>query len=387
MTSSPTAPRKRPAALYLPIADEQATGMQRFGSEIIRAILRLDPDFQVIIGRVDGAPSWLEGISYSTIVGPRGKAWLPRALQPLVRMLWLQFVFPMKLGRGATLIALAHELCARPFVRQIAVAHDVTQIRSYALRQSFAERVRQQLWIAGMRHSDAVIAISGATRHDLIEAIGLSPARLPVIYEGYDPSIFKPAPAETKAPERPYLLYAGTLAPNKNLPFLLEQYARLRARHEIDLVLVGKQGKAEVARLLATVPEGARPSIHFRGFVTDEELATLMQRCTAFVFPSLNEGFGLAVVEAMACGAPTVSSWAGSLREVVGDGGELLDPQDEDAWVDSLERVVANADLRADLSRRAISRAADFSWDEAAGAYLAVIRDGPAALDRGVSST
>jgi glycosyltransferase involved in cell wall biosynthesis len=255
-------------------------------------------------------------------------------------------------------------------MRQIAVAHDLTQLRNYAQRGGRIERLRQRLWIFGMKRSEKVIAISDATRRDLIETGGLREDRISVIYEGFDPLIFRPASQEAN-PARPFLLYAGTLAPNKNLPFLLRAFVTVREAQDVDLVLVGKQEPQAVATLLANIPERLRKSVEFRGFVTDEQLALLMQQCAAFVFPSLNEGFGLAVVEAMACGAPLISSNAGSLAEVVDRGGILLDPNDSDGWTAAIDRVLRDHRFRQELSARALERSSRFSWSEAAQAYRA----------------
>jgi glycosyltransferase involved in cell wall biosynthesis len=101
-----------------------------------------------------------------------------------------------------------------------------------------------------------------------------------------------------------------------------------------------------------------------------------MRNCAAFVFPSLSEGFGLAPVEAMACGAPVVSSAATSLAEVVGEGGVLLSPTDHDGWVRELSSVLSDKEYRRELSRRALGRSSTFSWDRAAGAYRKLIEQG-----------
>jgi len=361
--------------VYLPLADEQSTGMQRFGSEMIRALKRAGLEFEVVIGQIEGDPAWLRTIPHRVVL--RGGFWrrLPRAFHPVLRLLWLQFVLPLSRGGGGTVLALAHELAPLPLLRQIAVAHDVTQLRSYAQRDGLAERVRQRLWVRGMQRSARVIAISNATCRDLIACAGLEESAISVIGEGFDPAIFRPAPGSAQ-PARPYLLYAGTLAPNKNVPFLLRVFARVRERHDVDLVLVGKQDPQEVARLMSGVPEAARASVRFRGFVSDEQLAGLMQNCAAFVFPSLNEGFGLAVVEAMACGAPLISSEAGSLREVVGPGGLLLDPNDEAAWVEAIDKTLSDEEYRGALSERGLSRSRIYSWDTAAASYRDLVTGG-----------
>jgi glycosyltransferase involved in cell wall biosynthesis len=284
-------------------------------------------------------------------------------------MLWIQFLLPLRAGRGATLLSLSGDLATIPLMRQIAVAHDVTQATDHRQQRGIAYDARNRLWKMALTRSDKVIAISGSTKQDLVEHFGVPAASVHVIYEGYDASIFRPAPSGTVTSAHPYLLYAGTLAPNKNIRFLLDVYLALRKRSDVQLTLVGKQDPGHVDALVKELPAEARDCVHFAGFVSDAELASLMRGCTAFVFPSLYEGFGLAPVEAMACGAPVIASYGGSLREVVGDGGVVLSPTDREAWVTELTRVFEDREYRRELSRRALARSQAFSWDRAAEAY------------------
>jgi len=359
--------------IYLPYVDEHATGMQRFGSEMIQSLLRTGLDAEVLIGELHGRPKWIERVPHRVLV--RGALWrrLPRSASALARLLWVQALLPLRAGRRATLLTLAdRDLAFFPAVRQIAVVHDLTQVRGLRQLGGRAHDLRIRLWREGLKRSDAVIAISSATKADLIETFGIAADRVYVIHEGFDPTIFFPG-AATDA-NRPYLLYAGTLAPNKNIPFLLRVYAKVRERGaNVDLRLVGRYSAEVAADLLASVPAAYRDGVHFAGFITDQQLGEQMRGCAAFVFPSLSEGFGLAPVEAMACGAPTVSSYATSLREVVGDGGVLLSPTDERAWVNTLVRLLADRAFQDELRRRAVRRSAAFSWDRAAQAYAALI--------------
>jgi len=247
--------------------------------------------------------------------------------------------------------------------------HDLTDFKAYAGRNGTLSRVRNRLWQTGLNRSDVVIAISEATRHDLAATLGISGSRVRVVYEGVDQERFTPGgPGVATAP--PFLLYVGTLDAHKNVPFLLRIHAELVARGlDVELVLAGRHPRERVAALADALPEAVRERVRWAGFVDDAELVRLLRSCAAFVFPSLNEGFGLAVVEAMACGAPVVSSGAGSLEEVVGAGGLVLPPTDEGQWVGALERVLGDPSYREALVARAVTRAEAFSWDRAAASY------------------
>jgi glycosyltransferase involved in cell wall biosynthesis len=173
-------------------------------------------------------------------------------------------------------------------------------------------------------------------------------------------------------PKRPYLLAVGNLQPRKNLVRLVEAFAELvRARgHDIDLVIVGPQRfRAEDAFAAARAMAGR---VHFTGYVTDRQLAACYRCATAFVFPSLYEGFGLPALEAMSHGVPMACSDAGSLPEVCGDAALLFDPRSVEAIVDALDRILKDPALRARLSAAGTARAKEFSWTRSAELTLAV---------------
>lgn len=377
----PPTPSPRPSAdppvwLYLPYVDERATGTQRFASQMILALRRSGLPFRLLLGEVHGSPQWLGGIPYRLMFGPAIARTLPRFAVALARVLWLQTIFPRTIGRarGTVLLGLAAEVAPFPRFRQFGVAHDLTDFRDFSERMGFGAWVKNGLWKAGLRRSQGTIAISQATRNDVVAIFGLSPERVHVVYEGFDPAVFRPAAAMASTGEPPYLFYAGTLDPHKNMPFAFEVYARLRARgHRVGFKLAGSQPPRRAEALRAALPEAIRDDVRFLGYVTDNELAKLMQGCAAFVFPSRNEGFGLAPVEAMACGAPVIAAAAGSLPEVIAEGGVLLDPDDHDAWTDEVERLLVDEGHCGHLSERALARAQSFSWDKAAADFRAIL--------------
>ncbi len=172
---------------------------------------------------------------------------------------------------------------------------------------------------------------------------------------------------------RSFLLYVGGLSPHKNLPRLIEAFARA-APGDVRLVLVGDLGDifhTHVPTLRAAAERsGLKDRVNFTGFVPDEDLVFLYNRAYALVQPSLKEGFGLPPVEAMACGVPVLSSTAGSLPEVVGDAGDFFDPTDVAAIAATLVRLLDDPAERDRLARRALRRAARFTWAEAARGLL-----------------
>jgi glycosyltransferase involved in cell wall biosynthesis len=171
---------------------------------------------------------------------------------------------------------------------------------------------------------------------------------------------------------RRYVLYVGTLEPRKNLTVLLEAYARLvtGGRVDEDLVLVGRLGWERSELMRAAAHDAIRGRVHVTGWVEDDVLPVLYAGARAFVYPSIEEGFGFPPLEAMAAGVPTVSSDTSSLRENLAGAAELVAPTDVVALTAALGRVLADERLRAKLVRAGLERAGSFRWDESARSTL-----------------
>jgi alpha-1,3-rhamnosyl/mannosyltransferase len=172
-----------------------------------------------------------------------------------------------------------------------------------------------------------------------------------------------------------FVLCVGTLEPRKNMVMALRAFERVAMREpDCELLVVGPAGwrNAAFERLL----ERTGASVHLTGFVSDDDLVALYSATDCFVYPSLAEGFGLPVAEALACGAPVVTSDRTSLPEVAGDAALLVDPENEEAVTDGILRVLTSPQLRRDLRQRALERARLFSWERCAeitaGAYAEV---------------
>jgi glycosyltransferase involved in cell wall biosynthesis len=173
--------------------------------------------------------------------------------------------------------------------------------------------------------------------------------------------------------DRPYLLYVGGINARKNIARLFEAYAQVRATHpDVILVVAGKRqwqtGEIDAAFRRFNLED----QVHFTGYVDDRDLPALYSAAELFVFPSLYEGFGLPPLEAMACGTPVVTSNASSLPEVVGDAALTVDPYDVDGLAAAIKHALTDEDLRVELRRRGVARAAQFTWQRAARETLAV---------------
>lgn len=228
------------------------------------------------------------------------------------------------------------------------------------------------------RFASRIIAVSEATRKDILALTGVSPRKVKVIYEGVDP-IFRELPAENlvAAGARlglalPFILYVGSLHYRRNVKRLLQAFAQLKQAEKIphQLVLCGLN-LFEHHELEHWVTElQLVEHVKYFGYVTDEDLVALYNLAELFVYPSMYEGFGLPVLEAMACGTPVITGNSSSLPEVAGDAALLIDPHDTLALSRAMASLIREASLRQELRERGQAQCRKFAWRTAAAETL-----------------
>lgn len=234
-----------------------------------------------------------------------------------------------------------------------------------------------------VRRTDHIIAVSEATKHDLMQRLGVPENKVTVIYEASSPQ-YRPLPAEETREyvrrkfnlEGDYILFVSTIEPRKNVPGLLQAYRKLLDSYKVKakLVLAGGQGWlfdevfATAGRLNLT------DDVRFLGRVETDDLPYLYNAARLLVHPSFYEGFGLPPLEAMACGIPVIVSNVSALPEVVGDAGLRVDPQNISELAVGMQRLLVDEGLRAEMIQKGLARAACFSWDRAARETLEVYR-------------
>lgn len=225
-----------------------------------------------------------------------------------------------------------------------------------------------------------LIADSQATKEDLTECYRVDPERVTVAYpaghEGLAPVVDKEVINETKSRygiSGDYVLYVGTLHPRKNLVRLVEAFQRMEKRGEVKLAIAGKKGWLydDVFRRVEEL--GLQVDVIFPGYVPEDDLPALLSGARLFTLASLHEGFGLSVLEAMACGTPTLCSNVTSLPEVAGDAALLVDPLDVDDIAAAMDRGVDDEQLRAELVAKGFEQVKRFSWERCARQVMAVI--------------
>jgi len=279
--------------------------------------------------------------------------------------------------------------CLRP--RGCAVVqtvHDLTPLtRAGAVSRHDARLFRANFRLA--RTADRLIVPSLATRADVVALLHVPEERIAVIPEAAGIEEHELTAGDLRAgtvrerlglsPDRPFLLHAGGHDPVKNLPRLIDAFARLLAAgRELDLVLTGEHGPTTAALAAHATRAGVLSHVRMPGYLPRVDLIALYRGAAVVVYPSLTEGFGLPVLEAMACGAPVVAARAGAIPEVAGEACTLVSPEDDAALAAAVAALLDDPDLAARRRAAGKARAAQFSWRETARRTLAVYREAAA---------
>jgi glycosyltransferase involved in cell wall biosynthesis len=239
--------------------------------------------------------------------------------------------------------------------------------------QPRAARIEKATIGRAVRRADRIVCISEATRGDLLTVHPEAAERARVVPLAAGAAFGADGPRAER--ERPYVLTVGTLEPRKNLELLIDAWASLpeSARGDHELLIVGPRGWQEEAILRRA--GGRSGDVRVLGLTPDPELAALYRGCTLFAYPSLYEGFGLPVIEAMACGAPVVTSNASSLPEVAGDAARLVDPHSLDELAAAIAELLGDEGARRELARLGPAQAASYSWERTARETRELLRE------------
>ncbi len=342
---------------------------------IINLLRQLQPDSDLRYLALTGPGALPEGISM-----PVQQTKLPTH-RPEIRILWEQSKLPWELLRLK-----ASLLHAPAFVGplwapcpQIITILDLGFLRHPEFFRRGNRSYLQLLTRLSAKRAAAIITISKFSAQEIAALLGAAPERIHVIYPGVE-ARFRPLPPaevtrfrqEQNLPER-FILYLGTLEPRKNLLTLVQSFARLQDP-ALHLVLAGGKGWlyeplfAEVERLQLN------DRVHFPGYIPAETQTLWYNAATVLAYLSSYEGFGLPVVEALACGTPVIAANSSSLPEAAGDAALLVPPHDVDVIVASLERVLSDATLRETLRERGLRHAARFNWQNVAQQTATVYR-------------
>ena len=267
--------------------------------------------------------------------------------------------------------------------RTLLTIHDL----AYMVRPQYAHpdlrRFLEKAASRSIRHADHILVDSEATRQDAMRLFGLAPESVTVVGAGVA-SRFRPMGSSETAPARekygldwPFVFSVSTLEPRKNFDGLIRAFAQARRQGNLPhhLVIAGGKGWLYEDIFAAVAEEKVADFVHFPGFVPDADLPALYNLADLFAFPSHYEGFGLPLLEALACGTPTLATNASSLPEIAGNATWLVPVDDQEALTEGLIRLLTDVGVRAELGRRGPARAAQFTWRAAAQRLLGVYHD------------
>ena len=360
-------------------AVRQGAGIGRYTRGLVAALAERDRENRYVV--------------FSAGADPPGTAWpenFRRRALPLtdrhLAILWQRLRLPLPVECVTGRLDLFHspDFVLPPVrrARTVLTVHDLSFMRYPECSSPPLLRYLMDAVPRSVRRADAILADSESTRHDVIELLGVPAERVFVIYPGAE-SRFAPGPAddaETAAVlarygiRRPYIFSVGTVQPRKNYARLIQAYAALRRERRLphELVISGGRGwlTEEVDAAIASV--GPEAPVRMVGFAADADLPALYRAADLFAFPSLYEGFGIPILEALGCGTPVVAGNASSLPEAAGDAALLVDPFDVAALADAMGRLLDDSTLRHTLRARGLEQVRRFRWDESAARLLDV---------------
>ncbi len=346
----------------------------------MQALARLDQENRYTLVTLPGAELASLGPNFQTAVFPKPDTDLKQnASFPLFARKLRADLFHIPLNSVAYWMP-------RPYVLTI---HDLSSISGPATA-GLRSTMHRERYRRGAARASRIIAVSQSTRRDLQTVLGVPGERIRTIYSAPDPVFSAPEGPEEQdekilqrySIQPPFILYAGTIRAHKNVRRLVEAYAVLKGElehhpvyHDLRLVIIGDELSKYPDVRHAVRTSRIEPFVRFLGFVPIETLKVFYRAATVFAFPSLSEGFGLAPLEAMACGTPVVASDLPALVEAVGDAAELVSPDNVFDVARGLRALLLDDDLRCRRVAEGRAQAARFNWDETARSVLNIYRE------------
>ncbi len=299
------------------------------------------------------------------------------------RTLWLSLFLPRVVNKSKNIdvfFSPAHYSPPKIHVPLVVTIHDLAY---FYYPKEFLKRDLYKLknWTRkSIQNAQKIICVSKSTKEDVIKYYNPSSEKLEVIYNGYEkeytPDI---RPEGYTLPTKSYILFVGTLQPRKNIDFLVSAFLKIQnSNPELKLVIVGKKGWLYKKLFKKVKKLKLEDSVLFAGFVSNPELTFLYKNALCLIHPSLYEGFGIPILEAMAHDCPVISSSKSSIPEIGGDAALYFDPTDEDDLVGKFKKLVGDKNLQQALIQKGKERVSGFSWEKCASETLDVIKSAAA---------
>lgn len=362
-------------------AVRQGAGIGRYTRGLIGALPALDRENSYrlfVAGRGVQGPVPM-GANFRT-------RWLP-VTDRETALVWqrLRLPIPIELCLGRVDLFHSPDFVLPPLLsgRRVLTVHDLTFMRVPEFAHPVLREYLQRVVPRSVQRADLVLADSECTRRDVVELLHVPEERVQVVYCGVEDR-FRPVEDEATLGEvrrrygleRPFILGLGTLEPRKNFSGLITAFGRLLERRRLphELVIVGGKGWLYEPILERVRDLGLEERVRFAGYVADPDLPAVYTLASCLAYPSFYEGFGIPVLEAMACATPVVAARASSIPEVGGSAVVYVDPYDVESLVEGLDTVLHDGPLRAQLRAEGLARAREFTWERAARTLLAAYR-------------
>lgn len=367
-------------------SQREKTGIAMFTTNLLRAMKELPQDnsYDVFTLLDPELESW-DGARFRLHSLPGIFSSAPVELNWACWYAWYYTAFGMQMGCLKPDVYLSFDF-SLPGYRKCPRACMVYDLTPLVLEGAYPDRFRNRFRMQvahAVKHADRVITISKAVKKDIQQYLGVDPNRIEVVYPGYDESFFtaegNPAADQVVLDRHgidyPYILFMGALEQKKNVPRLIEAYEKVWQESNIShrLVLGGKRAwnDKEIFEKITRSPVGAE--IIYIGYVPRSDLPALLRGAELFVFPSLNEGFGIPPLEAMACGVPVITSNVSALPELAGGAGLLVDPYKVDDIAQAIVKALSEPAFRLEMKERGLERARSFSWRKSAADMLNIL--------------
>ena len=361
----------------------QRAGIGRYTRSLVQALTEIDTEDTFTLFSSE-PPREAYGFPTASNVQPRVIAIGNRAATILWQRLNLPIPAEVAFGRADVLHGPDFILPPALGVPRVVTIHDLAFLTNPECAEPNLVEYLRAVVPRSLQRADRIIAVSQRTADDLVERLRVPRDKIHVIHLGIDRAFTSAhdSEAERRLRERlgitqPFILAVGTIEPRKNYRSLIAAFAK--ATREPNgpplMVIAGRTGWLYDGAFQAVDDFDVRKRVVFLDFIPDEDLPTLYQAATALAMPSIYEGFGIPIIEAMASGTPVICSDAGPLPEVAGDAALIVPVSSLDALADALYRVATDASLRRSLTDRGLARAQRFSWTEAARAHLTVYRE------------
>ncbi len=351
-------------AVNASIVDSVLSGLGVYSVNLVSELIKIEKDLLIYTSHPNAFSQ--DSAPFRPISRPLGPANGKRA--HLQRLLWSQFVLPKNLkgDKADVLLSTVPEGVIGGSVPQILIVHDVTPLKfpqEYVLQWWYFHWYVRPL----LRKAKMIITVSEHTKADVAHYFGIAPSQIRVIPGGCNHENFhadlNSDSVKKKYHLHSYCLYVGNLHPHKNLLRLVQAFHRLAKNRQQQLVIAGKKDSRFFPELQSQVERlGLHDKVVFLDYVPQEDLPALYAGAEFFILPSLHEGFGLPLVEAMACGVPVIAAKGSAMEEVVEKAGVMVDPTNVEEMAEAMNQILANSSTKDMLCGQGLEQSQKFSW-------------------------